>query len=312
MVNFTPFTGSTPVSQVEINRRFYELDGVLEDIKDGDYYGAAGSLSIAGGVIVIANESYVTVAAEGAPTTDNLDTINGTVAGQIIVLQAAAGDTITLTSGVGNIVTPDGNSVSMSGNIQFQLIDDGTNLRVMNSAVAGLFADFVAHTTFGAPVANVNLTSIPATAAHLLLIGGFRSDNVSNRDGIDITFNGDVAGNYFRIAIEDNSAATNKSQGLSQNEIKMVDAAAAASATANYVGVFKLTIFDYLNVARPRHVHWQNYVQFNDSSTNLFVGQGGGIWKNTTAALNRITITPDSGSNWDEGFYALYGLGASA
>ncbi len=268
MVNFTPYTSSTPNSQVEINRRFYQLDAVLEQIKDGDYYGAAGSLTIAGGVITIANECYVTINAQ-AGVTDDLDTINGTVEGQIIVLQAAASDTITLKHAAGNIVTATGGDVIMTGNQEFMLQDNGTNLVVLNFIAGGLLNEQVAHTTFGAPVANIDLQNIPAGDNTLMLVLGLRSDQVATRDGIDITFNADAGANYQRFYLERNNAAATPSEAINANEIRLPNGATGASATANFLGVLIMTIHNYASSTKPRHIQWQGYVQHGTATGNL-------------------------------------------
>lgn len=305
-INFTDFTGATALTMVELNRRFYQLDGVIEDQKDGNYYGASSELTITAGGAITVTGGYHTVAANGAPVVDDLDTINGTVEGQVITIAAASGDTITLRHGVGNIATMTGGPISMSGNQQLMLLDNGTNLVVLNSIAGGLLNEQVAHTTFVAPVANIDLTSIPATDNTLMLVMGLRSDQVANRDGIDITFNADAGANYTALQFERNVTTNVFTERLSQNELRITNGAAGASATANFVGVYILTIYNYASATKPRHLQYQGYVQHAVTTGNIFINVGGGLWNNAAAALDQITITPENGANWDEGFYALY------
>ncbi len=302
--NFTPFTGATPVSQSEINRRLYQLSGVLDEFKDGNIFGASTELTIAAGVVTVTG-AYHTIAAQSG-VLDDLDTINGTIEGQLITIAAASGDTITLKHGTGNIVTLTGGDILMSGNQQYLLQDNGTDLVVLNFIAGGLLNEQVAHTQFTAPIVNIDLTSIPATDNTLVLVIGLRSDQVATRDGIDITFNADAGANYTFLQMERNAGVTVLTETLSQNELRITNGATGASATANFVGVYIITIHNYASISKPRHVQYQGYIQHAVTANNIFINIGGGLWNDAAVALNRITITPENGSNWDEGFYALY------
>lgn len=66
--------------------------------------GAQEALTIASGA-VSPTKSYTTIATEAAASTDDLETINGGVTGDILILTAtAAAETITVKNGTGNIV----------------------------------------------------------------------------------------------------------------------------------------------------------------------------------------------------------------
>ena len=73
----------------------------------------ATTLTIASGAVT-KTQSYHSIDTEGAAATDDLDTINGGTAGDLIYLKAADGThTVVLKHGTGNIVTPDGNDYSL-------------------------------------------------------------------------------------------------------------------------------------------------------------------------------------------------------
>ena len=83
--------------------------------------GGAGALSGAG--------LYTLAAASGV--TDNLDSVTGLSAGDMVIMFADSGDTITVrhNQGGGNIRTAEGASLTLTGNRYIFGIYDGTNLR---------------------------------------------------------------------------------------------------------------------------------------------------------------------------------------
>lgn len=102
-------------------------------------------LTIATGAVTI-TQAYHSIDTEAAAATDDLDTINGGVAGDIIYLRAADGThTVVLKHGTGNIVTPNGSDYSLDdANKAVALIFDGTNWHLVGSA--GGVATFTALT----------------------------------------------------------------------------------------------------------------------------------------------------------------------
>lgn len=85
--------------------------------------GAAASKTIASGVITLTetDSSRVSVDTQGGAATDDLDTINGGVVGDIIILRTtAAARDVTVKSGTGNII--------LAGGVDFTLINLGSNI----------------------------------------------------------------------------------------------------------------------------------------------------------------------------------------
>ncbi|MDX1371410.1 MAG: hypothetical protein R3321_03020, partial [Nitrososphaeraceae archaeon] len=81
------------------------------------------SSTIAEGVMTSDN-SFLLVNAETG-TTDDLDTLSGGSTGDVVILKAASGDTITVKNGTGNIVCP--SDRTLTGDDTIMLIYDGTN-----------------------------------------------------------------------------------------------------------------------------------------------------------------------------------------
>lgn len=82
--------------------------------------------------IITAVQAYHTVAAETG-TTDTLSTINGDTAGDVLVLKADTGDTITVDN-ADNILLA-GGTMALTANDTITLISDGTNWREMARSV---------------------------------------------------------------------------------------------------------------------------------------------------------------------------------
>lgn len=113
-------------------------NGVVIDslkVKDGTViFPTATELTIASGAITV-TQGLHTVDTESDAATDNLDTINGLAAGQIVVLRAAnSARDVVLTNGVGNVYTPNGTSATLSATTQgIMVVGDGTNAIVLGA-----------------------------------------------------------------------------------------------------------------------------------------------------------------------------------
>lgn len=86
---------------------------------------AATILTISSGVVTI-TQGYHFIES-GSGTTDNLTTINGGVAEQILTIQADSGDTITVKHGTGNVFLNGGADFVLSGHKTLALFYDGAN-----------------------------------------------------------------------------------------------------------------------------------------------------------------------------------------
>jgi hypothetical protein len=64
----------------------------------------------------------------------------------------------------------------------------------------------------------------------------------------------------------------------------------AVSGRANSFGVSEITLFGYASTAWIKSVSWQNFAALTSSSGGYNVQRGGGYW-DSTAAINRITLS---------------------
>jgi len=94
-------------------------------LSGGLNFGTPNLLTISVGGAVTPIGAYHTIAAEGVTIADDLITIIGGIAGDIIIIRADAGDTITVDT-LGNIRLESGNLLVMSGDDLAAFIFDGT------------------------------------------------------------------------------------------------------------------------------------------------------------------------------------------
>ena len=99
----------------------------------------ATTLTIISGAITV-TQSYHLVDTEGGAATDDLGTINGGAAGDLVYLKAADGThTVVLKHGTGNIVTSDGGDCSLNdANKVVALLFDGANWHLMGTAICAV------------------------------------------------------------------------------------------------------------------------------------------------------------------------------
>ncbi len=157
-----------------------------------------------------------------------------------------------------------------------------------------------------AAAANFDITSIPGSYNHLWLILYLRGTKSATSVQPRLTFNNDTGTNYDSQK-QYASAGTGGAGGtIGQAYIDLTDASAASSDTGA-VSAIEALIPQYAGTTFHKTVTGKGFNPRAYSSGNEYVMNTGGLWKNT-AAITRITVTPDS-NNWDAGSRAtLYGM----
>jgi hypothetical protein len=97
---------------------------------------AESKIISSGTLTVTAQNGYVTVSPESGDS-DDLATISGLSNGDMVALIAAAGMSITVKHGTGNLVTPDGADMLLSANYAYIFRYNGTDCRVVGGGGAG-------------------------------------------------------------------------------------------------------------------------------------------------------------------------------
>lgn len=161
----------------------------------------------------------------------------------------------------------------------------------------------------GSAVASVDLTSIPAHWTHLKLIVSGRSSTAALTDYVRFRFNNDSTAIYNWQNLSWINTTVGSGPAVSQTGIIGL-IVAAASATANVAGGGEVLIANYAATTFHKTLeHSVASVSADDTATNQQLHLFGGRWR-STAAINRITLTLNSGANFEIGTrVTLYGMG---
>jgi len=312
MVNFTPVVVGATGNAALLNDPLTELDAVIENQRDGEFYGNAVTLTIASGAILITG-GYHTIAAESG-VADTLDTINGGALGQIISIQADAGDTITIDQSTGNIRDNRGVNFTMSSDDIILLLFDGTNWRTLRPASTPALVDFV---YIEDTVASITLSNIPAVDGTLRLVMGFHGDTTAAQPGYKITVNG-IATGYNTLSFVVDVASIKTTEHLSDTEYEwLVSTGGAAMLVSEFGGVdndrLGVKIIDFMNVNNvdflPSLLSGSSDRKDATADPEAHLG-GGALVPAASETLSSIVIAPSASNNFLEGFYALYVLGS--
>lgn len=316
----TPVAVGAAANANTLNSPLGELDQNLYDLVHGDLawtqlnHGSPVEVTIAGGVIAV-TQTYHTVDTEADAASDNLDTINGGQVGDRLILRTAndARD-VTVRNGVGNIYLSGGMDTTLSSTqAMIELFCLGTVwVDAMGDAVSSTFTRLVARTALGASAANIDITGISGAYSILALYAELRSDRAGNSDDdVDVRFNGDsTAANYYSLCQHIFSGGSTITQNLGATAgMRIARGAAGATSPTGYKSALEILIFNYASTTLPRQASGTGHLSGADSSGNLFALIFGGTWKNTSAAINQITLLPVSGSNFVAGSaYELWGI----
>lgn len=152
-----------------------------------------GELTISSGAVTITGANH-TIDTESDAASDDLDTINGAVDGAVLVLRAAnAARTVVIKHNTGNIVTPDGEDITL----------DETRKTVVLQYDAELTSWLV-------------LSAPPAGGGAMELLGSYTANNVTSVDiGDGLDLDAVIDGTYDEYIIKFNDVKlTNSSQHI--------------------------------------------------------------------------------------------------
>lgn len=306
----TPVAFAAPVNSSVVNTPLGALDAALVGVLGGTYsftqegYTVGATKTISGGAITI-TDSFHLVDTEGGAASDDLVTISGGVAGDILYLAAAdSARAIVLKHGTGNIY--------LNGESDITLNTDEKSIKLFfhNSVWSDI--------AFGVSPASGTLASrtelsidgtisiaLPAATYNLLEVYlELRSDYAgANYDDFLLRFNSDAtAANYENQSIYDNDAGVAITTYLgTQTGLRFVRAAASANSPANYYAGHVIQVFNYRNIAAYRHVIVNGHNSGANTAADNYYVMGGGQWKNLAAAISSIQVLPVNGTNFKAG-----------
>lgn len=158
----------------------------------------------------------------------------------------------------------------------------------------------------GSVAANIDLTSIPGTYRHLLLLLYARGDTAATTTTVLLRLNNDSGANYDLQTLSGNAAAAAASESFAATSVNM-GGMPAASAGSNLFNQYAITVLSYADATSEKLLRSNMARKIGTASGNLLIDDRLGAWR-STAAITRITLTPGAG-NFAIGTVAtLYGV----
>lgn len=162
--------------------------------------------------------------------------------------------------------------------------------------------------TLGGSAANVDVTSISATYAHLLIVAYARGDTAALSTSLMARFNGDTAANYD-YQIQDASAATKLANESFAQTSALAGRIPANTAGANLFSANIIFIPHYAGSSNNKVALSISSIKVGTSTSNLTVTMAGGFWR-SSAAINQVTLLPAAGNFVSGTRVTVYGMGA--
>lgn len=157
-------------------------------------------------------------------------------------------------------------------------------------------------------IVGFDFSNIPATFAHLYIIGNIRTTDAVAVEDLLLTFNGDGGANYHEHVVEAVNVTVSAAVAANQTNIEIARIV-GASALAGYSSGFSLHIPNYADTNLQKIALCQWSAIPNTTVADWESGQRSGQWLNTSA-INQITMKINGAGAIVAGSKAtLYGLG---
>jgi hypothetical protein len=166
----------------------------------------------------------------------------------------------------------------------------------------------ISDTTLGGSAANVDITSISATYAHLLIVTYARGDAAAAGTNLNLRFNGDAAANYDWQTLSASAAVINAAEAFAQAQITL-GLMPAISAGANLFNAQCFFIPHYAGSANNKLALAITSYKSGTTTGLMANTLAGGFWR-SAAAINRITLLPAAGNFVAGTRVSLYGMGS--
>lgn len=166
------------------------------------------------------------------------------------------------------------------------------------------FAKIASVTVGSGGASNIDFTSIPSTYTDLVLKLSCRINTSADREGVFLTFNNNASSYSFRRVYGFDSGNSASDSASSQSSIA-VGNTTANNATSNTFGSHEIYVPSYAG-SNNKSINVEAIAE-NNSSSSWQVTMTSGLWSNS-AAINRITLTPGSGTFIQNSTATLYGI----
>jgi len=153
---------------------------------------------------------------------------------------------------------------------------------------------------------TVTFSSIPATYTDLVLVINNAVSIATNTPGACISFNGDTATNYSSTHLEGTGTSALSNRQTSQSNINAGYNIGLSSSSTQPATII-INIMNYANTTT-----YKTTLSRNTQTTGTAPGTGAtvGLWR-STAAINSIAITAQTGNFATGTVFSLYGIAAA-
>ncbi len=155
--------------------------------------------------------------------------------------------------------------------------------------------------TLGVAAASFDITSIDSGYAHLLLTLTGRSDRAANlSDDVRLRFNNDSGNSYdWQSDYSSGTGGATGTEAIATSGMR-VATIPAATATANFRGVCRVLIANYAETTFHKDADSSWGYRQAAATGQMISGKATGFW-NSTAAINRLTLTTENAANFVAG-----------
>ena len=159
----------------------------------------------------------------------------------------------------------------------------------------------------GGGAANADFTSIATTWRDLRVVIRGRGDKSATFTEIRVRFNGDTGNNYDWVRQVGNGNNANIGEAnVAQAQIS-AGWISASTGPADTPGHVEIRVYDYRNTTFHKSLKYLANLKLGTATGDLYDGAGGGWWR-STAAINQVTVYPDSGNFIAGTVISLYGI----
>lgn len=153
----------------------------------------------------------------------------------------------------------------------------------------------------------IDITDIPQTATHLLVMVGLIDDKgggaFDNQDFLQI--NSDNGANYDQNNLNIGSSITSE-ENLGGTSFLLW--AVSTGATPNVAGDYAILISDYTDSSKPRQIAYLGHHLTGVPAQHVHIG--GGTWQNSSDSITQLTFYPGTGASniLTKSYCTVYGL----
>jgi hypothetical protein len=152
---------------------------------------------------------------------------------------------------------------------------------------------------------SIVFDSIPQSYSHLQVRVSGRDNRSLFRDFFGINFNADFGNNYAGHSLSGDGSSASASAYSTFGEMQFLAVSATNANNATGFGACIIDVLDYQNTSKFKTV--RGLGGYDDNGQGVIQLQSG-LWQ-STSAINRMIITPGSGSSFSENsLFALYGI----